>query len=274
VDESKPVEESTAADENLQADGSKPDPAAQPSGLTGRQQLVKALWPPRATRSQLIVAVLLFALGVAVAVQVRSSSEESRLRGARQEDLVRILDGLSDRHDRLEGEQRKLERSRADLRDSSNRAAEARRQTEQKAGQLGVLAGTVGATGPGITVRVNDPKGKVKADMLLDTLQELRAAGAEAVELNGVRVVADTYFTEDLTGGRGVLVDGKPVKAPYVFDVIGSAKDLTPALNIPGGVVSTLEKEGAGVAVDSRTKIVIDVLRAKKGPNYARPAPR
>lgn len=248
--------EPTESAENSEADSVPP----------GRRRLIGALWPLRTTRSQVIVAILLFLLGLGVAVQVRSSGEHGRLRGARQEDLVRILDSLGDRHDRLESEQRALERSKTELRDSSDQAAEARRQTARKAGQLAILAGTKGARGPGITVRVEDTGGKVKADMLLDALQELRAAGAEAVQINDVRVVANTYFT-DASSGKGVRIDGQHVQAPYTFKVIGSAKDLTPALNIPGGVESSLEKEGASVSVQSRPRVVIDALRAAKSPN-------
>ena len=80
----------------------EPDVPAAPEeklpSLTGRQRLVKGLWPPRVTRAQLIVAVLLFGLGFGLAVQVASNSNsDSALRGARQEDLVRILDELDDR---------------------------------------------------------------------------------------------------------------------------------------------------------------------------------
>ncbi|MCZ9338055.1 hypothetical protein NGM37_09725, partial [Streptomyces sp. TRM76130] len=67
-----------------------------------RQRLVQGLWPPRVTRAQLIVALLLFGLGFGLAVQVASNSDgNSALRGARQEDLVRILDELDDRTQRL-----------------------------------------------------------------------------------------------------------------------------------------------------------------------------
>ncbi|MFE9837000.1 DUF881 domain-containing protein [Streptomyces sp. NPDC005551] len=238
------------------------------SSLTGRQRLAKGLWPPRVTRAQLIVALLLFGLGFGLAVQVASNSDSgSALRGARQEDLVRILDELDDRTQRLEDEKQGLEDQRTELRNSSNQAEEARRQTVEKEKQLGILAGTVAAQGPGITVTVDDTKGTVQADMLLDAIQELRAAGAEAIQVNGVRVVADTYLTDS---GGGVSVDGNKINQPYRFKVIGKPQDLEPALNIPGGVVQTMEKEQATVTVERSTKIVVDALRAVERPDYAR----
>jgi uncharacterized protein YlxW (UPF0749 family) len=243
------------------------DEKDEPS-LTGRQRLVKGVWPPRVTRAQLIVALLLFGLGFGLAVQVASNSDSgSALRGARQEDLVRILDELDNRTQRLEDEKQGLEDQRTELENSSNQAAEARKQTAEKEKQLGILAGTVAAQGPGITLTINDTKGTVKADMLLDAIQELRAAGAEAIQVNGVRVVASTYLADS---GKGVSVDGNKITQPYRFKVIGKPQDLEPALNIPGGVVQTLEKEQATVTVERATKIIVDALRAAKQPDYAR----
>jgi uncharacterized protein YlxW (UPF0749 family) len=67
-----------------------------------------------------------------------------------------------------------------------------------------------------------------------------------------------------------VDVDGNKINAPYRFKVIGKPQDLEPALNIPGGVVQTLEKEQATVTVERSDKIVVDALRAAKRPDYAR----
>jgi uncharacterized protein YlxW (UPF0749 family) len=248
-----------------------PEPAPERKATapdTGRQRLAKGLWPPRVTRAQLIVAVLLFGLGFGLAVQVASNSDsDSALRGARQEDLVRILDELDSRTQRLQDEKQGLDKQRQELQSSSDQAAEARRQTAEKERQLGILAGTVAARGPGITMTVEDTKGTVQADMLLDAIQELRAAGAEAIQVNGVRVVANTYFTDS---GKAVSVDGNKINAPYRFKVIGKPQDLEPALNIPGGVVQTLEKEQATATVERSDKIVVDALRQAKQPDYAR----
>ncbi|MFJ3234059.1 DUF881 domain-containing protein [Streptomyces sp. NPDC086787] len=267
--ETERAEQAERAEQTQPAEQTAPAGEDRPeAGLTGRSRLVQVLWPPRLSRAQLIVALLLFGLGFGLAVQVASNSDsDSALRGARQEDLVRILDELDDRTQRLEDEKQGLEKQRSELQSSSDQAAEARRQTAEKERQLGILAGTVAAQGPGITMTIDDTKGTVKADMLLDAIQELRAAGAEAIEVNGVRVVANTYLTDS---GDSVSVDGNKISSPYRFKVIGKPQDLEPALNIPGGVVQTLEKEQATVTVERATKIVVEALRAAKRPDYAR----
>ncbi|GHJ39014.1 DUF881 domain-containing protein [Streptomyces sp. TS71-3] len=235
--------------------------------LTGRQLLAKSLWPPRVSRAQLIVAVLLCGLGFGLAIQVASTSDNSALRGARQEDLVRILDELGDRTQRLQDEKQSLQDQRTELENSSDQAEEARKQTAEKERQLGILAGTVAAQGPGITLTIDDPKGTVKADMLLDTIQELRAAGAEAIQVDDVRIVVNSYVTDRDHGG--ISVDGHKIGKPYRFKVIGKPEDLEPALNIPGGVVQTLEKEQATVSVQHSGRVVVDALRPAKRPDYA-----
>ncbi|MEU0661070.1 DUF881 domain-containing protein [Streptomyces lavendulocolor] len=263
-----PPPPATASPDPLAAEpDAAPGPEPRTAEPTGRQRLVAGLWPPRVTRAQLIVALLLFGLGLGLAIQVRSTSDTGALRGARQEDLVRILDELDDRTQRLEDEKASLEAQRTELENSSDQAEEARRQTLEKERQLGILAGTVAAQGPGITLTIDDGAGAVESDMLLDAIQELRAAGAEAIQVNGVRVVADSYFSGD---AGDIEVDGRKIKAPYRFKVIGKPQDLEPALNIPGGVVQTLEKEQATATVTRSQKIVVDALRPAERPDYAR----
>ncbi len=244
--------------------------APTPVPSDARRRLKAALWPLRVSRGQLVVALLLFSLGLALAIQVRSTNDHNQLRGARQEDLVRILDELDSRQQRLQQEKSQLEQSLTQLQNSSNQAKDAQEQTRKKATELGVLAGTVKATGPGIVLAVDDPQGQVKADMLLDTLQELRAAGAEAIQINDVRVVAGTYFSDASAGG--VQIDGKNVSQPFRFTVVGNPQDLTPALNIPGGVVRTLEKQQARATITEEQKVVVDALAAPKTLQYAKPA--
>lgn len=246
------------------------EPESRPPAPDSRRRLVDALWPPRASRSQLIVALLLFVLGLGLAIQVRSTSDGDALRGARQEDLVRILDELDDRTERLEGEKSGLEEQKAELENSSDQEQEARKQTEAKERQLGVLAGTVAAQGPGIELTIRDPAGAVEADMLLDTVQELRAAGAEAIQINDVRVVAGSYLTDE---GGEVRLDGRKISQPYVFKVIGRPQDLEPALRIPGGVVQTMEKEQATVGIAPADELTVDALRQAKRPDYAQSSP-
>ncbi|HEU0103573.1 MAG TPA: DUF881 domain-containing protein [Mycobacteriales bacterium] len=221
----------------------------------------------------LLVAVLLAALGFGAAVQVRSTQVDGILASARSEDLVRILDDLSGRTERLRQEVTDLTAARVRLTMDGNAAAlqEARRRTQV----LGVLAGTLAAAGPGVTLTVADPDNGVRAEVLLDALEELRDAGAEAVQLSGaaagpVRVVASTALVDD---AGGVRVDGVLLTAPYTFTVIGDQSTLASSLRIPGGVIATVARVGGRAEVTPSDALEVGALRPLPTPRYARPAP-
>lgn len=217
-----------------------------------------ALLRPRLNRGQLIVALLCAVLGFAVAAQVRSNDKDTKFANARQDELVGILGDLSERSDRLRSDIRDLDDTKAGLeRDTQGQAAlqDARRRAQT----YGILAGTLPATGPGIELTVEDPQSRVRAASLLDTLEELRDAGAEVVQVDGVRVGVSTYFTD--AGGGSVVADGSTLTRPYRFLAIGDPHTLATALNIPGGVLRSLRNSGAEGMVTQRQKITIQAVR-------------
>jgi uncharacterized protein YlxW (UPF0749 family) len=253
-------------------------PADQPvpaEPVKGRARLRSALHP-RATRAQAVAALLCAVLGFAAAVQVRST-QDAGLSGLRQTDLVRILDDVSERSARLQNEARELQETRDRVTGDDEQAAlqEARDRTRV----LGILAGTLPARGPGIQLTITDPEGQVGSDVLIDTLQELRDAGAEAVEISSVdgpavRVVASTSFVDagEPGSGAGVEVDGTVLRPPYRFVVIGEPGTLATALEIPGGVLEVLDQRGAQGVVTQEQSVEISSLRVAPSPRYARPA--
>lgn len=243
----------------------------------------RALLRPRIRRVDVAVAVLLGLLGFGAAVQVRSTSNDGALTSARQEDLVRILDDLTSRSARLRQEVTTLTATREKLTSGSGRDEAAVADERRRAQVLGVLAGTVSAQGPGVLVTVDDPQHKVTADVLLDALEEMRDAGAEAVQLEGsvdpatstaaagqsVRVVAGTAFI-DASDAGGVRVDGTLLLPPYRFVVIGDPATLSAALAIPGGVVDNVAQRGGQATVVRRESLLVGALRALARPRYAR----
>lgn len=237
------------------------------------------LLPHRRRRFDLVVAVLVAGLGFAVVVQVRSTRSDGLLASARQEDLVQILDDLTNRSDRLRQEVAALSASRERLSSGSGAAEAALGDAVRRTQLLGVLAGTSPATGPGVTVTVTDPGSRVGAAALLDALEELRDAGAEAVQIEGsgpagarssVRVVASTSLL-DRDGGVGV--DATVLHPPYRFVVIGDPATLSAALAIPGGVVDTVQQQGGTALIERVPTLRVGALRALERPRYARPAP-
>ena len=215
-----------------------------------------------------LIGVLTLLLGFAIVVQVRANSHSDNLSGLREDDLIGILDNQNARADRLRQQISELQQTLNRLHDSGDRSSAARQQAEQQAQALGVLLGTLPAVGPGVSATVNDPGGRLNAEDLLDVVEELRGAGAEAIEFGGVRVGTGTAFTDV---GTSVAVDGVVLSRPYTVLAIGEAKTLDTALNIPGGVAASIRAAGGELTVSERTKVEITVTRQLSVPKYAEP---
>lgn len=226
--------------------------------------------PRMSRRGQVVVGLLAAILGFALAVQLRSTRESSAFASARQEDLVRILDDLSARGERLRQEIEELEQTRDRLTGGAGQSAAALAESRRRQDVLRILAGTVAAAGPGIEFTIRDPERAVTSEVLLNTMQELRDAGAEAIQVNGVRLVGSSWFTDSRDG---LVADGKPLAAPYVFRAIGDPHTLAEALGIPGGVLDQVAgRSGATANAEERDRVVVDALRPLSAPRYARPA--
>jgi uncharacterized protein YlxW (UPF0749 family) len=219
----------------------------------------------------LLIGALLAILGFALAVQFRSHSGTDSLTTAREEDLVRILDDQNGRIDRLQGQINDLQSAKQRLSDSSGNNAAARQEAQRQADALAVLTGTAPAHGPGIRMSITDPQHVLKAEDLLDIIEELRGAGAEVIQFGPVRVGTDSSFT-DLDGG--VVLDGSRLNAPYTVLAIGEPKTMDTALHIQGGVANTVGVAGGQLVVNEVDSVSITALRSVSQPKYASPAPK
>jgi uncharacterized protein YlxW (UPF0749 family) len=238
----------------------------QPSTRTAWRRLLRAA-SPRPTKGTLLAGVLAVALGFAIAVQVRQTSNAG-LEGLREGDLVRLLDTVNQDNSRLSDEIVRLEVQRDELATSTD-LEQARAAAQQRLDALGILAGTTPASGPGIVMTIRDPHAKYTAAMLLDALQELRDAGAEAVQINDGRVGASTWFADGASGA--VTMDGRTLSRPFVITAIGDDNTLAAAMEIPGGVSETARRMGGDTTVLIRDTVDITALRPLSTPRYALP---
>jgi uncharacterized protein YlxW (UPF0749 family) len=229
-------------------------------GATWLARLRRSFREPRLNRGQILAAVLCGLLAFAAVVQIRARDAGSQLAGARESDLVVILDGVTGQAQRLEDEQRDLQNAKERLEFGADREQAALEQATQRATTLGILAGTLAAKGPGVQLTIQDPARKVDADTLLNALQELRDAGAEAIQLNGVRLVASSDLLD--VASSAILVDGTRIQPPYTFLVIGDPDTIATALDIPGGVLDVLAERDATGEVSKRPDVRVDAVRA------------
>ena len=227
---------------------------------------------PRLTRGNIAATALTLALGFALATQVQSTSRQG-LDTLRTPDLVRILGDQNARAARLDADVRQLEKTKAEL-EAGSGGKEAVQRAQAQLDALGILTGTQKATGPGVTITINQPGDVTTYANMLDLVEELRDAGAEAIQVGGARIVASTAFTQR----DGAMYAGETkLTPPYVVKAVGDAATLQSALKIPGGIGETLEQAGATVTVTTSSQsgkpVVVDALAPLETPRYARPVP-
>lgn len=242
--------------------------APPPPSRPGPWRRLARMGRPRATKANAFAAILAVLLGFAIVTQVHQTQSEG-LESLRQEELVGLLDDVTQRSDKLDQELSQLRQTKEQLsRGQGDRAAvEAARE---RLHSLQVLTGAVAAKGPGIRMTITDPRHRVTAPVVLDAVEELRDAGAEAIQIGPVRVVASTWFG---MSGRQLQVDGVTVDPPYDILVIGDPHTLAAAMDIPGGVSETVRQLGAEVSIRQSKSVVIDALHTTSPPRYARPVP-
>ncbi len=232
-------------------------------------RLRRAFFAP--SRGQAVVAVLVGLLAFAAVTQVRLAGKDDTYASLREAELIQALNGLQAASRKAERDISDLESTRDQLRSSTQRRATALEQAQKEVQTLGVLAGTVPASGPGIRITVNDPKNQLTLNHLLDGIEELRNAGVEAVEINDrVRVIAQTSFEED---PDGIRVDGVVLKPPYVIDAIGNPDTLAGALQFQDGFSDDVEGDGGSVSIKKSDHIDVRVTRTPVKPRYAEAVP-
>jgi uncharacterized protein YlxW (UPF0749 family) len=240
----------------------------EPEPEPGRERLRHALVRP--SKRQVVVAVLLAVLGFAFVVQVRDTKANDTYAGLRESELIEVLDGLTGTAERARREVGRLQARRDELTNESRARSAALDEAEQRVKTLNIIAGLVPVTGPGIRMTIDESSGRVNVGSLLDTVQELRTAGAEAMEFNdSIRVGADSSF-DNAVGG--IELDGQLLEPPYVLEVIGDPHVLRTALTFSTGPVETLETyDGATVKIEELESVDITSVRDGARPEYAEP---
>jgi uncharacterized protein YlxW (UPF0749 family) len=219
-----------------------------------------------------LAIVLCLVLGIAIVTQARQTRSGDSLETARPADLLVLLDSLRQREATLNTEVTDLQNTLNSLQASGNTDQAAIQSAQARLAALSILVGAVGATGRGVTLTIDDPGPGVAPEAMLDVINELRAAGAEAIEINdahdSVRVGVDTW----VVGVPGSLtIDNKALSPPYSVLAIGDPPTLAAAMNIPGGAEDSVKRVGARMTVQQADRVDVTTLRQPKQHQYAQP---
>lgn len=220
------------------------------------RERLRELLRARASRTQVVVALLVALVGFSAATQIQQDESDS-LDRLTQTELVRLLDEIGTRIDDLSAERDSLRAELAELRTGVTSQEAARAAAEQQVLVRSIQAGVVPVRGPGIVVTIEDPRGVVRAQSLVTLIEELRNAGAEAIQLNSIRISTRSWVVQ---AEEGVEVDGLALAPPYRVSAIGSPDSLSVALEMPGGVLAAIRATGATTTLEEHEDVRIEAV--------------
>ena len=227
-----------------------------------RVKTPKGLQTPQSRRYFAVILSVL--LGVFISIAIKQNDQPELLTSVREDELVLILDDLSKQKDALEIELLKQTQILESLKSGSG--DEARKAAQNRIDQLILLSGTAPVSGRGIQVLITGDVYSVNSFTILDTVQELRDAGAVAIEVNGVRVINSTYFTDT---NEGISVNNTKIRSPYKLLALGDPETMLTALKIPGGMSETITTSGGNVIITEFPELEITSSVPLTTPEYA-----
>jgi uncharacterized protein YlxW (UPF0749 family) len=197
----------------------------------------------RDIRSQLTIAAVAAILGLLVVVQLRGQTGGSELQSKSAQDLSALVASLNDENDRLRAEISNLQQQRDELRADRASGVTSVGQIQSDLGRIRAWSGLDPVAGKGIQITVS---GEIEAVSVDDLLNELRNAGAEAIAIEDLRVIARTT----VSGVPGSLdVDGFLLRDPFTIRAIGRPEVLVGSLTRVGGIIARLGATNPGATV-------------------------
>lgn len=208
-------------------------------------------------------------LGLSIALQVKTEEKAEQIRQESRVTEERIAQFLQVTHERD-----LIAAELGRLREVASFQATQAQLLEELAREQAV-AGLLPVQGRGVTVLLADlpdtdlSTSRVRAEDLLLVLNDLRAAGAEALAINDGRVTPRTSIT---LGGGGdlLLINGTPADGPFLIEAIGDPAVLLASLQMRGGVVQQLEP-WLRIEVDPAEHLTIPAATWPTGHNSPRP---
>ncbi len=236
----------------------------------------------RRNKGEVAVMVVCAVVGFLLAAQLRSVKLNGAADATNASRLETLQNLYNESLDRNEGLEQQLTQARQELALYREEAAAGGAGTEALAAELEQLSITAGLTdleGPGVAVVMQDSAAVNvtgdEADYLIhdndimSVINELRSAGAEAISLNGERIMATS---EVRCTGAVVTVNGRRYAAPYVIMAIGDPDTLYSALTMRNGVVDILGQWGISVKVTASDLLLIPKYTGTVEYRYAQPS--
>jgi uncharacterized protein YlxW (UPF0749 family) len=222
----------------------------------------------RDLRSQLAIAAVAFLLGLLVVVQLRPQTGGSALQALSTQDLTSLVANLNSQNDRLRSEVGSLQDQLAELKANHAAGATSIDQIQSDLARIRAWTGLDPVSGRGVTITIS---GQIEPTSVENLLNELRNAGAEAIAIEDIRVVARTT----VSGLPGSLdVDGFVLGDPFRIRAIGKPETLVGSLTRAGGIIAQLAATAPSATVEAQptdAPILLPATRRNLVPDHGHP---
>ncbi len=231
-------------------------------------------------KMQMAISLICVILGLMISLQFRSvQNGGGAVTVQRVEELTAQLKQLEDENKNFRSQVTQLQNKLDDYETSSSQTNTIISSLRDQLDKVNVMSGLTEVQGPGVTVTLNDSKQEIQPgedpslflihdDDLLKVLNELRAAGAEAISVNEQRIVATS---EIRCVGPTINVNSTRFAPPYVVKAIGDPNTLEASLMLKGGIVDTMRYWGIEVNIKKSDKLVIPGYGGTLNFKYATP---
>lgn len=174
-----------------------------------------------------------------------------------------------EKYDKLYATLEKTEKELEEIRQEVTKGDSSAEEAEEELRIANILLGLTEVSGSGIIIKLDDnqtvtaesigiydniSRYLIHDEDLRTIVNELKNAGAEAISINGQRIVSTTAITCD---GNVILINGEKVGAPFEIKAIGFQEMFIGALLRPGGYIEVLENDGIITSVEKQDKVTI-----------------
>lgn len=216
------------------------------------------------TIGNIVLTIVCVAVGIVIAMQFKNQAEASRLGlGDYQsvEELQNRLTQLQRANEELAAENALLRSNLYDLQSQQADEEGVIAQALQENNQLKIFAGLVNVEGPGAIITLTDSsQAKVRASDLLTLVNYIRAGNAQAISINGQRLVA---MSEIQTSGQNIVINSNIISGQngtYTMRIIADQADIASTYNMLSAYISSLWIEGIGVAIEYFDTVEVPAL--------------
>ncbi|MGB9679217.1 MAG: DUF881 domain-containing protein [Thermoanaerobacteraceae bacterium] len=225
------------------------------------------------------IAFVCIVLGIMLSTQFKTVQKSGEITVQRSEELTNQLKQVQSEKQALQKQLKDLENRINEYIETSSKTNALTQTLKSDIDKYKEIAGLTDVQGPGIIVTITDGKQSIQSGQnnnlnlvqdedLLRVVNELRAAGAEALSLNDQRIITTTEIRNI---GPTINVNSTRFVSPYVFKAIGDPDTLEAALKLRGGLVDQLSTWGIEVNIKKSDKILIKKYDGIINFKYAKP---